>query len=102
MDISIQEFIQTNYYFKEGSRLKLKNIYSDFLEYLKTQNLTSDCYTYKQFKLDLENLFFNVDLDCHIDKIRNTMFIFNLQKIYLQNKEQEDRFKSHLIENEKI
>lgn len=56
----------------------------------------------KQFLLDSESLFNNVDLDCHREKIKNTYFIFNLQKKYLQNKEQEDTFKSHLIENVQI
>ena len=102
MDISIQEFIQTHYFYKKGSRLKLKIIYSDYLDYLKTQDLTSDCYTYKQFQHDLESLFCNVDLNCHIDKVKSTNFIFNLQKKYFQNKKEEKRFKNYLIENEKI
>lgn len=98
MGDSIKIYFKTHFFYKKGSRLKLKIIYRDYLEYLKTQNLTSDCYTYKQFQLDLESLFNNVDLNCHIDKIKSTNFILNLQKIYFQNKEQGDTFKSHLIE----
>lgn len=45
MGDSIKIYFQTHYFYKKGSRLKLKIIYRDFLEYLKTQNLTSDCYT---------------------------------------------------------
>lgn len=88
MEISIQEFFQTNYYFKEGSRLKFFKIYSDFLEYLKTQNFTSDCYTYKQFQRGF-GLSYRKNHKYDDQK--------DLQKIYLQNKEQEDTFKSHLI-----
>ena len=49
-------------FYKEGSRIKLKFVYRDFLKYFKTENLTSNCYTYKQFQLDLEDLFFNVNI----------------------------------------
>ena len=86
----LANFLKTNYQYKRESRVRLRRVYENFIKILEKEDLYSDPYIFKQFRLDFDTLsnLYGEGSQISTKKTKRAWCAINLQEKIVLNGEQ--------------